>query len=114
LFCFLKNRHCNLPVLLFRMATSNRLSSFPVSFWTKSDTDKTPVPDTIKLSTLEGGVSELILDYGRAVGGIPFFESANVQSEDGAAVLEIIYSETRAGIDREKGTVVIFESPTTC
>ena len=37
------------------------------------------------------------------MGGIPFFETANVGSEDGVATLEIIYSETRAGIDKEKG-----------
>jgi len=87
------------------MEASNSSSSFPISFWTKSDTDKTPVPQPIQLSTFDGGVSEIMLDYGRAVGGIPFFETANVQSSDGAASLEIIYSETRAGIDKEKGMV---------
>lgn len=62
-----------------------------------------PLPSPIQLSTFEGGVSELTLDYGRAVGGIPFFEVANVQSENDIAELEIIYSETRAGIEKEKG-----------
>ncbi|KAE9365871.1 glycoside hydrolase family 78 protein [Stipitochalara longipes BDJ] len=84
------------------MATSSSSSSFPVRLWTKSGTEQ-PLPQTIQLSTLAGGVSELILDYGRAVGGIPFFETANVKSEDGAAALETIYSETRAGIDKGKG-----------
>ena len=96
------------------MVASNSSSSFPVSFWTKSDADKSPVPGTIQLSTLDGGVSELILDYGRAVGGIPFFETADVQSEDSTAVLEIIYSETRAGIDNKKGISAGFKAPATC
>jgi hypothetical protein len=86
------------------MATPNNSSSVPVRFWTKSSTEK-PVPQTIQLSTFDGGVSEIILDYGRAVGGIPFFETADVQSENGAAALEVVYSETRAGIDKEKGTL---------
>ncbi len=78
------------------------ISSFPVKFLNQSETEQS-IPATIQLSTLKGGVSEVILDYGRAVGGIPFFETANVQSEGEAAILEVTYSETRAGIDKEKG-----------
>jgi hypothetical protein len=81
-----------------KMATS----SFPVKVLNKSGTEEL-LPTTIQLSTIDGGVTEIILDYGRAVGGIPFFETANVESEDGAATLGITYSETRAGIDKEKG-----------
>jgi hypothetical protein len=88
------------------MAAPNNSSSVPVRFLTKSSTEK-PVPQTIELSTFDGGVSEIILDYGRAAGGIPFFEMANVQCEDGVATLEVIYSETRAGIDKEKGILAI-------
>jgi len=78
-------------------------SSFPVKVLTILG-QKVPLPKTIQLSTLDGGVSFVILDYGRAVGGIPFFETAHVQSEEGTALLEITYSETRAGIEKEKGT----------
>ena len=88
------------------MPAPNNSSSVPVRFWTKSSTEK-PVPQTIDLSTFDGGVSEIILDYGRAVGGIPFFETADVQSENGAATLEVIYTETRAVIDKEKGILAI-------
>lgn len=48
------------------------------------------------------------------MGGIPFFETANVGSEDGVATLEIIYSETRAGIDKEKGMPTTFRSRVPC
>jgi alpha-L-rhamnosidase len=83
------------------MEISNSSSSFPVQFWNKSGTEQTL--STIQLPTLKNGISELILDYGHAVGGIPFFETANVQSESGTVMLEVTYSETRAGIDKEKG-----------
>jgi hypothetical protein len=86
-------------------------SSFPVKLLNKSRTEES-LPTAIQLSTFDGGVSEIILDYGRAVGGIPFFETANVQSEDGKATLEIIYSETRAGIEKEKGTPLRQPLPT--
>jgi hypothetical protein len=86
------------------METSNSSSSFPVKSWNKSGTEQ-PL-STIQLSTLENGISELILDYGHAVGGIPFFETANVQSGSGTVTLEVIYSETRAGIDKEKGLFI--------
>lgn len=38
------------------------------------------------------------------MGGIPFSETATVQSKIGATMLEVTYSETRVGIDKEKGT----------
>ena len=90
------------------MSSKISTSSFPVKVLTKSGTEG-PLPSTIQLSTSHGGVSEIILDYGRAVGGIPFFETANVGSE-GVATLEIIYSETRAGVDKEKGIPTTFET----
>lgn len=86
-----------------KMSNSSSSSSFPVKFWNKSGILQ-PIPTTIHLSTLENGISEIILDYGRAVGGILFFEAATVQSENDAAMLEVTYSGTRAGIDKEKGT----------
>jgi hypothetical protein len=95
------------------MSSKISTSSFPVKVLTKSGTEG-PLPSIIQLSTSHGGVSEIILDYGRAVGGIPFFETANVGSEDGVATLEIIYSETRAGIDKEKGMPTTFRSRVPC
>jgi hypothetical protein len=85
-------------------------SSFPVKVMTILGKE-VQLPTTIQLSTLDGGVSRIILDYGRAVGGIPFFETAHVHSEEGTALLEITYSETRAGIEKEKGTS---SHPPTC
>jgi hypothetical protein len=84
-------------------------SSVPVRLLNGSGAEA-QLSSTIQLSTLDGGVSEIILDYGRAVGGIPFFETANVEIEDGVATLEITYSETRAGIDKEKGMSSTFQS----
>jgi hypothetical protein len=78
-------------------------SSFPTQVLNLSGIEE-PLPTTIQLSTCNGGISQIILDYGRAVGGIPFFETAHVHSEEGTALLEITYSETRAGIEKEKGT----------
>jgi hypothetical protein len=77
-------------------------SSFPVKLLNQERREEV-LPSTIQLSTFNGGVTELILDYGRAVGGIPFFEAADVQTENGTVELEITYSETRAGIEKEKG-----------
>ncbi len=85
-------------------------SSFPVKVLNILGTEG-PLPTTIRLSTLDGGVSHIILDYGRAVGGITFFETAHVHSEEGTALLDITYSETRAGIEKEKG---IYSYPPTC
>jgi hypothetical protein len=85
-----------------RLSSKMSSSSFPVRLLTRSRTEES-LPATIQLSTFDGGVAEIILDYGRAVGGIPFFETANVQGNDCKATLEIIYSETRAGIEKEKG-----------
>ena len=85
------------------------LSSFPGKVFNISGTEE-PLPTTVQLSTLDGGVSHIILDYGRAVGGIPFFETTHVQSQEGTALLEITYSETRAGIEEEKG--MSFRLPT--
>ena len=83
-------------------------SSFPVNVLNKSGREE-PLPSIIQLSTLDDGASKIILDYGRAVGGMPFFETTYVKSEDGAATLEITYSETRAGIDKEKGIPTTFQ-----
>jgi hypothetical protein len=77
-------------------------SSFPIKVLNTSGREE-PLPTTIQLSTITGGALQIILDYGRAVGGIPFFETANVNSEEGIALLEVTYSETRAGIEKEKG-----------
>lgn len=85
-------------------------SSSPVRLWNKSGTEEL-VPAAIQLSSLDG-VSEIILDYGRAVGGISFFETANVQSEDATLTLEVTYSETRAGIEKEKGNLTSNTSQT--
>jgi hypothetical protein len=86
------------------MSNLNSSSSFPVKLWNKSKTEQ-PIPNNIQLSTFDNGVSQIILDYGRVVGGIPFFETTNVQSDGDTAILEITYSESRAGIDKEKGTL---------
>lgn len=56
------------------------------------------------LSTEGGGIQEIILDYGRSVGGIPFIETVIVTSHGQPAIVDVVYSETSAGVhNRRKG-----------
>jgi hypothetical protein len=45
--------------------------------------------------------SEIIFDYGRAVGGVPFIEISKVIGED--VQVDIIFSETHGGLSSETG-----------
>ena len=54
------------------------------------------------ISSTAGNGSEIILDYGRCVGGIPVFEVSKVSGR-GAVEFDVIYSESREGIDTETG-----------
>ncbi|KAH6694838.1 Six-hairpin glycosidase-like protein [Leptodontidium sp. MPI-SDFR-AT-0119] len=60
------------------------------------------IAEGFKLSNGSDGFSEIIFDYGSAVGGMPILETSNV-SGDGAAEIDIIFSETYAGIEKETG-----------
>ncbi|ESZ93140.1 glycoside hydrolase family 78 protein [Sclerotinia borealis F-4128] len=56
------------------------------------------------LSTQGDGIQEIILDYGRCVGGLPFIETLKVTSNGRPAVVDVVYSETSAGVhNRRKG-----------
>ncbi|CCD56434.1 hypothetical protein ACHAPC_010651 [Botrytis cinerea] len=56
----------------------------------------------LTLSTKGDGIQEIILDYGRSVGGIPFIETVNVSSNGRPAIVDVVYSETSAGVHNKK------------
>ncbi|RDW69281.1 hypothetical protein BP6252_08301 [Coleophoma cylindrospora] len=49
------------------------------------------------------GQSSIVLDYSRAEGGIPFFKTSAVTSESNSVEIEVVYSETYEGLDKEDG-----------
>lgn len=59
----------------------------------------------ISMSTVSESGCEIVLDYGRAEGGVPVF---NISSASGAApiCLRVVYSETYEGIDSETGKII--------
>ena len=62
----------------------------------------------LTLSTKGDGIQEIILDYGRSVGGIPFIETVNVSSNGRPAIVDVVYSETSAGVhNKKKGELVV-------
>lgn len=54
------------------------------------------------LSTQSTGNSEIIFDYDRCEGGLPFFEIEDVQGES-RVEMKVTYSETIRGIGSEGG-----------
>ncbi|CAD6447660.1 2ab42c30-6a58-457f-a490-074dddd35bee [Sclerotinia trifoliorum] len=54
------------------------------------------------LSSQGEGIQEIILDYGRSVGGLPFIETVNVTSNGRPAVVDVVYSETSTGVHNRK------------
>lgn len=57
----------------------------------------------ISISTVNESSGEIILDYGRCEGGVPVFEISTATSENETVEFDVIYSETREGIDNEQG-----------
>ncbi len=58
----------------------------------------------ISISNVGGSCGEIVLDYGRCEGGVPVFEISMATSENETLKFDVIYSETREGIDNEQGT----------
>lgn len=65
------------------------------------------IAEGFKLSNRSDGLSEIIFDYRSAVGGMPILEASNV-SGYGAVEIDIIFSETYAGIEKETGQQLHF------
>jgi hypothetical protein len=88
-------------------APSDVTSSFPVRYLEKlGDSQEIPlVSSKLVLSTQSSaaGHSEVILDYGCAEGGMPFFETSIVNSNGNSVIIDIIYSETSSGLENESG-----------
>jgi hypothetical protein len=59
--------------------------------------------DGFELSNGDDGHSEIIFDYQRAEGGIPFIETSKVTSRDGPIEIQIIFSETFTGLQKDTG-----------
>ena len=59
---------------------------------------------TVQLSTTSPDQFEFILDYGRAEGGFPIFHVAEVVSDHLTIEFDVVYSETRDGVDHEAGS----------
>lgn len=57
----------------------------------------------ISLSTVDESSGHIILDYGRCEGGVPIFEISTATSESKIVEFDVIYSESREGIDNEEG-----------
>jgi hypothetical protein len=47
--------------------------------------------------------SEITFDYGRAEGGIPYIETSKVTSSGGLVQVDVIFSETHAGLESDTG-----------
>lgn len=84
-------------------ALSKSHSIFPVRVLEKFGGPESPFAQDLILSTAANGRSEVILDYGRAEGGMPFFEISSVEGLAGPVSIEAIYSETSAGLEKETG-----------
>jgi hypothetical protein len=66
--------------------------------------DDTRVPLPFSLSNIDDdGKSEIIFDYGTCQGGIPVFTITSASGPDDRIPFQVTYSETREGIDHEKG-----------
>ena len=61
------------------------------------------VDDGFTLSNGESGQSEITFDYGRAVGGMPFVETKAVSNSGEPVVVDIIFSETFEGLQKDTG-----------
>lgn len=62
------------------------------------------VPLPFSLSNIDNdGKSEIIFDYGTCQGGIPVFTITSASGPDDRVPFQVTYSETREGIDHEKG-----------
>jgi hypothetical protein len=62
------------------------------------------VTEFFNLSNVGGEYSEITFDYERAVGGLPFIETSSVVSSNGGVVeIEVVFSETFAGLLSETG-----------
>ena len=59
--------------------------------------------DGFKLSNYSEGHSEIMFDYERAEGGLPFIGTTEVVSNGGPVEVEIIFSETYEGIQSGTG-----------
>ncbi|OBT63617.1 hypothetical protein VE03_07340 [Pseudogymnoascus sp. 23342-1-I1] len=57
----------------------------------------------ISISTVDESSGDIILDYGRCEGGVPVFKIAAATSENETVEFDVIYSETREGINNEQG-----------
>lgn len=57
----------------------------------------------VSISTVDESSGEIILDYGRCEGGVPVFEISTATSENETVEFDVIYSETREGINNEQG-----------
>lgn len=71
------------------------------SKWTVKGTVR--IHEEFELSNTEEGLSEVVFDYGRAEGGIPFIETSKVTSDGRAVEVDIIFSETYAGLQSNIG-----------
>lgn len=69
--------------------------------WTASADTETAAG--LILTNLATGQAEIIFDYSRAEGGMPFLEVANVVSEADNVEVDIIFSETYEGTQSETG-----------
>ncbi len=78
-------------------------SSFPVRFLQKIGGQELHFPNELILSTCENGLSEIVVDYGRAEGGMPFFETSQVKSNGPSVSIDVIYSETASGVEKDNG-----------
>ena len=63
--------------------------------------------DNFNLSNAEEGHSEITFDYEHAVGGLPFIETSSVVSNGGVVEIEVVFSETFAGLQSETGTLCL-------
>lgn len=82
----------------------SRGSSNPSKWTWKGTVD---VTDNFKLSNTEEGRSEITFDYEHAVGGLPFIETSSVVSNGGVVEIEVVFSETFAGLQSETGTLCL-------
>lgn len=76
-------------------------NSYPAS-WTVAG--NVNVDDGFILQNANAGQSEITFDYGQAVGGMPFIQTKAVASNGGPVEVDVIFSETFKGLQKETGT----------
>lgn len=90
---------------LFKMSSRTQECITP-TVWTCKGTVEVLGGFHLSNSTSEGTQhAEIIFDYKRAEGGVPYIETTSVRSNDGPVDIEVTFSETYEGLHSGTGKI---------